>query len=172
MKKTGYRTTFYLDAEAHEALKRYTAERYVRPSNVVCGLIRALTECEPRHEDGSVLKDLKRVFGRQSFLAFMQDVRQALPEGFEPAETSLDSDYRPEFWTRGKVGVYAFFAPTKNVERMIGNAFKLKAAHGLEKLVVAALGADEVDVQIVEDLRRAGVFIESLGRLNRVLREL
>ncbi|MBE6400879.1 MAG: hypothetical protein E7037_02445 [Verrucomicrobia bacterium] len=172
MKERGKRANFFLDAQARTLLDDYAVKRHLPLSNVVCALLRALNGEEALAGEEIVFADLKKTFEREKCLRFFRSIKAVLPDRFKTVNDSThESEYKPDFWISGDVGVYAFFASFAQTDKVIGTAFRLKAERNLRVLIVPVNGADEIDENIITDLKRAGVFIVSLGRLPCAIRE-
>lgn len=164
----------YLDAEAAGLLAQAVVALDMPKSNIVCGLVRCLHGFRPKAGEDRLVAQLKRVFGRDQFLAFLGAVRAALPDYAEPLPCPAKPDGEPETWKLPfGVGVLAFYAPTEpNVGALFAKASALKGEHRLARVLVVTTNGNSVSTSARADLEAAKLFVVSLADLPATLKRL
>lgn len=164
----------YFDAEAKDLLASTSVNLGLHKSKIVCALIRLAAGGKPRPGEERVAEQLKRVFGREQFLAFLGAVRAALPDYAEPLPCPTKPDGEPEAWKLPfGVGVLAFYAPTEaNVGLLFSRASTLKRERSLARVLVVTTNSDTVPADTRADLAAAGIVVVSLADLPRELAKL
>lgn len=117
---------------------------------------------------------LKRVIGREQFLAFLAAVRAALPDYAEalPCRTKPEGD--PEAWELPfGVGVLAFYAPTEaNIGLLFAKASALKTEHRLARVLVVTTNGDTMPSGPRADLAAAEIVVMSIAELPAAVAKL
>lgn len=169
-----------MDTEANDLLNQAAIDLgHIPVSNIICALIRAMAGISPKQREEPVYTQLKRVFGREQFLNFLQAVAVALPRESEPVvPEDANDEFLPQSWLIKeeedgmpvKVGVMAFFNPSgENIGKLFTEASGFKAAHKVPKVYVIVPLEDVVPIETRNDMRSAGINIISLAGLAKGL---
>jgi hypothetical protein len=130
-------------------------------AKVYCGL-----PIEDAAERG-VEQGLKKVIGRELFLAFLSGVEKCLTAEWK-AQAPKKGD-QPDTWIQEKrgMGLYAFYACNgDNAGRMLAEAMALKSKHGLKKIVICTADAESLPADNQKDLAKIGIVVIPLARLS------
>jgi hypothetical protein len=175
-KPSGERGTverFYADKEAREILGVLIVEQGMNLSNVVCALIRAAGGRPPRPNEVTIYTQLKRVFGREQFHAFLKSVGEALPEKAEQIHRTSEKPESPaDAWKIAGCGVVAFFNPSEqNIGQLFALAAKPQEQNGFAKVVVAVPLAEAAPKGHRDAMEAANIHIVSISNLREFLAE-
>lgn len=170
--ETGAPKKIYFDDEALAILDAHASAMGDRKrSMIVCALLRALAGRPPKKEESAIVAQLKKVFGREQFLAFLTAVASALPKTAEAIKCPEKEGYEPEAWKIKDTGILAFYSPSElNVGTLFLKASTIKAKHQLERVLVVTTNGNMVETAIREDLRNANIIIVSLADLPALLK--
>lgn len=173
--ETGTPRRIYFDDEADRILDAHAATLGRRTrSTIVCALLRALAGQPPRRGEEHVAEQLKRVFGREQFLAFLNGVRACLDASWAPVVPAdkAGSDFRPDSWAheKSKTGVLAFYAANEsNMGQLITSALALKNGRTLAQVIVCTTDPEAFPKSTLADLERIGIQIVALGGLRQAV---
>lgn len=176
-RETGNPRRFYLDSEANNFLNQAAVSFGNMPvSNVICALIRALSGARPRIGEDVVFNQLKRVFGREQFIAFLKGVAKALPPEAKPiiphgtlSGSELEK-YQPDIWMLSPMEalIIAYFAPTaENLGSMLTRCLSAKAKYGVKKVLIVSNDAEAIDPKQRDDLSKMEFFFVSLADMRK-----
>ena len=117
---------------------------------------------------------LKRVFGRDQFLAFLRGVGEAIPPEAKAAiPPDADETYTPDTWILGKTGIHAFYNPAENnVGHVFADATAIKAKHKVSHVIIVSPTADLMPEVARKDLATANIDIISISNLIPQLKKL
>lgn len=156
--------------EVRSALEDRAAATGLSVSRLVGALAKIYCGLPTEDVERPIETSLKRIIGREQFLAFLNGVSRCLDETWTPL-TPAEEGRQPESWVHASgIGVLAFFAANEeNLGRLITTALVMKTGCHLTGVIVCTADGEALPAGIRDDLKRIGIFITPLGGLREAV---